>query len=205
MNVRRLTLIALVSALLGLTACGGSSSSTTNDTTPTSTAGHTSSTGATTSTTAGPPKTVLTNGIYTAPDKTFTFRPNPEWESGQDGGQVYFATNADRTDTITIVGESLDGAPANLKDYVSVSLESAPDDIAGFKLLSRTAITLPSGDRAERLEYTGSVEDSPKMHFLMLVSISHSNAVTATFAAPLADFAPSVTTVEPILRTVDVR
>lgn len=208
MTLRTVPVLAIIGALVALTGCGGSSPSTTDATIATSTGATTApTTTETTSSTGGGselPKVTLVNGVYTPRDKSYTFRPDPSWDSGIDSDQIYFATNSARTHTITLSSEPLDGLPANLKDFVDISMETAPEDITGFKLRSRTRITLPSGDKAERIEYTGSIEDSPVMHFLTLVTISADNAVTASFATPTTEFASAAKRVEPILRTVDV-
>jgi len=209
MTLRIVPALAILGALVALVGCGGSSPSSTDTTIATSTGDAT--TPATTDTTSSTdtggelPKVALVNGVYTPRDTSYTFRPDPTWDSGIDSDQIYFATNKARTHTITLSSEPLDGLPANLKDYVDISMESAPVDINGFKLRGRTRITLPSGDKAERIEYTGSIDGSPVMHFLTIVTISADNAVTATFATPTSEFAGAVTRVEPILRTIDVR
>lgn len=204
MNVS-LRICALALTGVALSGCGGGSSTPSGDTTPATTGtAPTINTAPDPSSGGQPPKVALTDGVYTAPGTTFTFRPDPSWDSADAGGELYFATNAARTDTITVVGEGLEGAPSNLDDYVTVSLESAPDEITNFKLRSRRTITLPSGDRAQRIEFTGSVDGSPPLRFLTLVTISKTYSVQATFAAPQSHFAKVVGDVEPVLRTVDV-
>lgn len=212
MSVRLRLSCVTVAALAALAGCGGSNTTPTSDTSASTTA--TTATTPTTDTTAQTtdtgeqlPKVTLTDGRYVHPDGRYTFRPGSGWDSGDPGdGTILFATNpSDRRDTITISSESLDDAPASLEEYVSFSLESAPQEITGFKLLSRRTITLPSGDRAVRLEFTGTVDDSPLMHFLMLVSTSQSSAVSVSFSSPETRFASVVAKVEPDLLSVDVK
>jgi hypothetical protein len=208
MTLRTVPAIAILGALVAFAGCGGSSPSNTGTTIATSTGTTTAptTTDPTSSTDGGSelPKVALVNGVYTSRDKSYSFRPDPAWDSGIDSDQIYFATNSARTHTITLSSEPLAGLPANLKDFVDISMETAPEDITGFTLRSRTRITLPSGDKAERIEYTGSIDDSPVMHFLTLVTISAENAVTASFATPTTEFADAVKRVEPVLRTIDV-
>lgn len=208
MTFRPVPALALIGALVALAGCGGSNAATGDTTIATSTADATAPTTTDPTSTddaSGLPKVKLVDGVYTPRDGSYTFRPNASWDSGIDSDQIYFATNSARTHTITIASEPLDGLPANLKDYVDISLETAPDDINQFKLRSRTRITLPSGDKAERIEFTGSVEGSPLMHFLMIIATSSDTAVTETYATPNTDFAAAVKRVEPVLRTIDIR
>ena len=111
----------------------------------------------------------------------------------QVAGTLPGQTDPDFADNVGVVLEDTGQAAATVAQYLDASVENAPQQIQGFRLVERD-------DATGTLEFTGDL--GRKLHFLARVVVKDGKAYTATFTATEQTYARGLPTATSVLRTL---
>jgi hypothetical protein len=156
--------------------------------------------------------TVLTRGAdpsageeFADPQGTYRMDVDPAWTPNHGvltaEIEVWFVgeSSDDFAPNVTVLTQA--AADLDLRGYLDLSVEQAPDLVEGFTAVDEEIVQGPTGQELAILEYTGT-QEGRDLHFLAVCFLEDDQAVVATYVSMDEQFPAQRPDVEPFLRTL---